>query len=101
MRRRIRRHLLRGAFRAERVLHELHVVRAVARPVEGGLRRGGVALRVNAASTPDWFTARRLAEPVYGQKLLIDEDTDHPVLGEDPQIEERARGVWRRERERD
>ena len=32
---------------------------------------------------------------------VIDEDTDHPVLGEDPQIEERARGVWRRERERD
>ena len=43
---------------------------------EEAARRGGVALRVNAASTPDWFTARRLAEPVYGHKLLIDEDTD-------------------------
>ncbi|MFX4512875.1 NAD(P)/FAD-dependent oxidoreductase, partial [Acinetobacter baumannii] len=43
---------------------------------EEAARRGVVALRVNAASTPDWVTARRLAEPVYGHKLLIDEDTD-------------------------
>src|SRR3546814_11354028 len=33
-----------------------------------------------SASTPDWFTARRLAEPVYGHKVLIDERTDL-VLG--------------------
>jgi glutathione reductase (NADPH) len=34
--------------------------------------RGGAPqrpFRVNAASTPDWFTARRLAEPVYGHKF--------------------------------
>lgn len=40
----------------------------------------GSAFRVNAASTPDWFTARRLAEPVYGHKVLIDEQTDR-ILG--------------------
>ncbi|PKB25296.1 glutathione reductase (NADPH) [Novosphingobium kunmingense] len=39
-------------------------------------RRQGRKFRINAASTPDWFTARRLAEPIYGHKVLIDEDTD-------------------------
>jgi glutathione reductase (NADPH) len=38
--------------------------------------RRGLTFRVNAASTPDWFTARRLAEPVYGHKVLIDEHSD-------------------------
>jgi glutathione reductase (NADPH) len=42
--------------------------------------RSGTAFRVNAASTPDWFSARRLAEPVYGHKVLIDERTDR-ILG--------------------
>jgi len=36
----------------------------------------GLRFRVNAASVPNWFTARRLNEPVYGYKVLIDEDTD-------------------------
>jgi len=31
---------------------------------EEAARRSGLKFRVNAASTPDWFTARRLAEPV-------------------------------------
>lgn len=35
---------------------------------------------VNAASIPEWFTARRLNEPVYGYKLLIEQGTDL-VLG--------------------
>src|SRR3546814_20721430 len=35
---------------------------------EGGGRRGGLKVRVNAASTPGWLTARRRAEPVYGHK---------------------------------
>lgn len=43
-------------------------------------RRSGMKFRVNAASTPDWFTAQRLAEPVYGHKVLIDERTDR-ILG--------------------
>ncbi|WP_028745408.1 dihydrolipoyl dehydrogenase family protein [Rhizobium mesoamericanum] len=39
-------------------------------------RRDGLKVRINAASTPDWFTARRLGEPVYGHKVLIDERSD-------------------------
>lgn len=31
---------------------------------------------VKAERVPDWYTARRLAEPVYGFKVLIEEDTD-------------------------
>jgi glutathione reductase (NADPH) len=36
----------------------------------------GLRFRVNAASVPKWFTARRLNEAVYGYKLLIDQDSD-------------------------
>ena len=36
----------------------------------------GLRFRVNAASVPEWFTARRLNEAVYGYKVLIDEETD-------------------------
>ncbi len=31
--------------------------------------------RVNSASVPTWFTARRLNEKVYGYKVLIEDDT--------------------------
>lgn len=37
-------------------------------------------IRVNAASVSEWFTARRLHEPIYGYKVLIDKRTDL-VLG--------------------
>lgn len=43
---------------------------------EGAARRSGRRFRVNAASTPDWFTARRMAERIHGHKVLIDEDSD-------------------------
>ena len=43
-------------------------------------RRQGHKFRVNAGSTPNWFSARRLAEPVYGHKVLIEEATDR-ILG--------------------
>lgn len=43
---------------------------------EAAAHRSGRRFRVNAASTPDWFSARRLAECIYGHKVLIDEDTD-------------------------
>lgn len=43
-------------------------------------RRQGRKFRINAASTPDWFTARRLAERIYGHKVLIEEHSDL-VLG--------------------
>ena len=39
-------------------------------------REKGLSYRVNAASTSEWFTARRLNESVYGHKVLIDTDTD-------------------------
>ena len=31
--------------------------------------------RLNAGSTPEWFTARRLNAPIYGHKVLIDDDS--------------------------
>jgi glutathione reductase (NADPH) len=31
--------------------------------------------RVKSENTPNWFTARRLAERVYGYKTLIEEET--------------------------
>jgi glutathione reductase (NADPH) len=43
---------------------------------EAAARAKELRFRVNAASVPQWFTARRLNEPVYGYKLLIDEDTN-------------------------
>jgi glutathione reductase (NADPH) len=43
---------------------------------EAAAHRSGRRFRVSAASTPDWFTARRLAERIYGHKVLIDEDSD-------------------------
>ena len=42
---------------------------------EAAAHRSGRRFRVNAASTPDWFSARRLAECIYGHKVLIDEDS--------------------------
>ena len=33
----------------------------------------GLRVRVNSEKVPGWFTARRLAEPVYGYKTLVDE----------------------------
>ena len=57
---------------------------------EAAARRDGLAFRVNADFTPDWFTARRLGEPVYGHKVLIDEHSDL-ILGAHlvgPQAEE-------------
>lgn len=47
---------------------------------EAAAREQGLRFRVNAASTPDWFTARRLNEPVYGHKVLVEEDSGK-ILG--------------------
>jgi len=57
---------------------------------EDDARRQGLKFRVNAGSTPHWFSARRLAERVYGHKVLIEEATDR-ILGAHlvgPQAEE-------------
>ena len=35
----------------------------------------GLRFKVNAASVPKWFTARRINEAVYGYKVLIEEDS--------------------------
>lgn len=40
----------------------------------------GLRYRVKSERTSDWFTARRVAEPVYGYKTLIEEDTGR-ILG--------------------
>jgi glutathione reductase (NADPH) len=37
-------------------------------------RKHARKLQVNSAKVPDWYTARRVAETVYGYKTLIDED---------------------------
>ena len=43
---------------------------------EAAAREQGIKLRVHTARTPTWFTARQQAEPVYGHKVLIDDETD-------------------------
>jgi glutathione reductase (NADPH) len=42
---------------------------------EAEARENFPKLRVNAARTPDWYTARRVRESVYGYKTLINEHT--------------------------
>ena len=42
---------------------------------EAAARAKGLRFRVNAASVPQWFTARRLNEAVYGYKVMIEEDS--------------------------
>ncbi len=40
----------------------------------------GKRVRVRSEKVPQWFTARRLAEPVYGFKTLVEEGTGR-ILG--------------------
>lgn len=40
---------------------------------EAAARQQTPSLRVNSAKVPDWYTARRVGEPVYGYETLIDE----------------------------
>lgn len=47
---------------------------------EAEARKQGRRFRVNTASTPEWFTARRLNASVYGHKVLIEEDSGQ-ILG--------------------
>ncbi len=47
---------------------------------EAAARRQGAKVRVNAAKVPDWYTARRVAEKVYGYKTIIEEDSGR-ILG--------------------
>ena len=41
----------------------------------GQLRALLLKFKVKSENTPNWFTARRLAERVYGYKTLIEEET--------------------------
>ncbi|QDP18552.1 dihydrolipoyl dehydrogenase family protein [Sphingomonas xanthus] len=43
-------------------------------------KESGLRYRVKLARTSDWFTARRVAEPVYGYKTLVEEETGR-ILG--------------------
>lgn len=43
-------------------------------------RRSGLRYQVKSERTSDWYTARRVAEPVYGYKTLVEEGTGH-ILG--------------------
>jgi glutathione reductase (NADPH) len=47
---------------------------------EAEARDSGKRFRTNSEFVPGWYTARQVAETVYGFKVLIDEDTDM-ILG--------------------
>jgi glutathione reductase (NADPH) len=47
---------------------------------ETAARAAGLAFRVNCQKVPDWYTARRVGETVYGYKTLIDEGSSR-ILG--------------------
>jgi glutathione reductase (NADPH) len=47
---------------------------------EAKAREQGLKFRVQSRNVPIWFTARQQAEPVYGFKVLVDEESDH-ILG--------------------
>src|SRR5262249_6709325 len=47
---------------------------------ESAARQQAPKLRVNSASVPDWQTARRVGESVYGYKTLVEEETGN-ILG--------------------
>lgn len=57
---------------------------------EAQARERGLKFKVNSQKAADWFTARQQAEPVYGFKVLIEENTDL-ILGAHlvgPQVDE-------------
>ena len=47
---------------------------------EDAARNQAAKLRVNSGKATDWFTARRVDEPVYGYKTIVDEDSGR-ILG--------------------
>ena len=42
-------------------------------------REAGLRYRVKSQRASDWYTARRVAEPVYGYKTLVEEGTGHII----------------------
>jgi glutathione reductase (NADPH) len=47
---------------------------------EAEARQQSLKFRMQSQKASDWFTARQAAEPVYGYKVLVDEEKDR-VLG--------------------
>lgn len=47
---------------------------------EADARQQGLKFRMQSQKASDWFTARQAAEPTYGFKVLVEEETDR-VLG--------------------
>src|SRR5260370_20093776 len=47
---------------------------------EAAARAAGLTFRVNSQKVPDWYTARRVGETVYGYKTLIEEGSGR-ILG--------------------
>ncbi|MCA1661698.1 MAG: NAD(P)/FAD-dependent oxidoreductase [Novosphingobium sp.] len=47
---------------------------------EAEARKSGLRFRLKCERTADWYTARRVAEPVYGYKTLVEEGSER-ILG--------------------
>lgn len=47
---------------------------------ERAAREQGLRFRVSCSQAGDWYTAKRVAESIYGYKVLIEQDTDR-ILG--------------------
>lgn len=47
---------------------------------EAEARASGLSYRLKCERTSDWYTARRVAEPVYGYKTVVEEGTER-ILG--------------------
>jgi glutathione reductase (NADPH) len=47
---------------------------------EAEARAAGLKFRINRETVPDWYTARRVAETVYGFKTLVEEGSGR-ILG--------------------
>ncbi len=47
---------------------------------EAEARKQSPNLRMNSATVPEWYTARRVAEPVYGYKTLVEAESGR-ILG--------------------
>jgi glutathione reductase (NADPH) len=47
---------------------------------EAAARAAGLKFRVKSQKVPDWYTARRVAETVYGFKTLVEEGSGR-ILG--------------------
>ncbi|MDT7531204.1 NAD(P)/FAD-dependent oxidoreductase [Sphingopyxis sp. SE2] len=46
---------------------------------ESEAREKGIKFRVKSERTSTWYTARRVAEPVYGYKVMIEEGSNHII----------------------